>query len=197
MRQTTFLLLVAGLMVGPGQAQTMSRHGVGYRPPSYASFWPGYPPASYFNRMRGYAGMPRGAQTVTDYRPLIRAITSLPGWNGTPAAPHRPVRSLPALTVGDLMTVDGKILWPGTTAKDTRLMPARRDAEEAVGLVAREHAIYGQATIRHVADARNKLTEFARQSLPSLKARDRDAATQLERFVVELQKTLATLTAHY
>ncbi len=95
------------------------------------------------------------------------------------------------------MAADGKVLWPGTTANDTRLLPARRDAEDAVGLVVREHATYGQATIRHVADARNKLTEFARQSLSSLKARDRDAATQLERFVVELQKTLATMTAHY
>jgi hypothetical protein len=46
-------------------------------------------------------------------------------------------------------------------------------------------------------NARNKLTEFARQSLPSLKARDRIAADQLERFIVELQKNLATMTQHY
>lgn len=196
-RQATFLLLVAGLMVGPGRAQIMDRYGPGSRSASYGSFWPGYTPANYFNRMRRHPGSPGGAQTVTDYRPLIRAITSLPGWSGTPTTPHRPARSLPALTVGDLMTADGKMLWPGTTANDTRLMPARRDAEDAVGLVVREHATYGQATIRHVADAPNKLTEFARQSLPSLKARDRDAATVLERFVVELQKTLATLTARY
>jgi hypothetical protein len=95
------------------------------------------------------------------------------------------------------MTADGKILWPGNMPNDTRQLPARRDAEDEVGLVVREHATCGQATIRHVADARNKLTEFARQSLPSLEARDRDAATQLERFVVELQKSLATMTAHY
>jgi hypothetical protein len=90
------------------------------------------------------------------------------------------------------MTADGKVLLPGTMANDTRLMPGRLDAEDAVGLVVLEHATYAKATIRHVADARNKLTEFARQSLPSLKARDRDAATQLERFIVELKKTLAT-----
>ena len=197
MRRATFLVLIAGLMAGPGQAQTMGRYGMGSVPAAYGPSWSGYPLGNHFNRMRRYPGAPGGAQTVTDYRPLIRAITSLPGWNGTPVAPHRPARSQPALTVGDLMTADGKILWPGTTASDTRLMPARRDAEEAVGLVFREHATYGQATIRHVADARNKLTEFLRQSLPSLKARDRDAANQLERFVVELQKSLATMTAHY
>ncbi len=196
-RQGATGLLAVSFMVGVSQAQTATGSRLGNRPAPYGSFSPGYPPANYFNRGRGYAGMPRGAQTVTDYRPLIRAITSLPGWNGTPAASHGPARSLPAVPTSDLITADGKILWPGTTANDTRLTPARRDAEEAVGLVAREQATYGQATIRHVADARNKLTEFARQWLPSLKARDRNAATQLERFIVELQKTLATMTAHY
>jgi hypothetical protein len=48
-----------------------------------------------------------------------------------------------------------------------------------------------------VADARNKLTEFARRPLPPLKARDRSTANQVERFIVELQRTLVTLTAHY
>ncbi len=196
-RQGAAFLLVVGSMVGISQEQTTPGSSLGNRPVPYGSFSPGYPPANYFNRMRGYAGAPRGAQTVTDYRPLIRAITSLPGWNGTPAAAHRPARGLPSVPISDLITADGKILWPGTTANDTRLTPARRDAEEAVGLVAREQATYGQATIRHVADARNKLTEFARQWLPSLKARDRKGATQLERFIVELQKTLATMTAHY
>jgi hypothetical protein len=95
------------------------------------------------------------------------------------------------------MNSDGKILWPDSAANNPRLAVARRDVEQSVNLVVREHATYGQATIRRVADARYKLTEFARQSLPSLKTRDRDAATQLERFIVELQKTLATLTAHY
>jgi hypothetical protein len=76
-------------------------------------------------------------------------------------------------------------------------MPARRDAEGAVALVAREERTYGRASIRHVADARNRLTEFARQTLPPLKARERAASGELERFIVELKKTLATVTAHY
>ncbi len=162
-----------------------------------AQSMPGYPPGNYFNRMRAYPGVPRGAQTVTDFRPLIRAITSLPGWNGNPTAPQRPARIPPSLRKSDLLADDGTIRWPGSTANETRLLPGRKDAEQAVALVVREQATYGQATIRHVADARNKLTELARQSLPSLKARDRDAAKQLERFIVELQKTLATMTAHY
>jgi len=77
------------------------------------------------------------------------------------------------------------------------LVAAKQEAEKAVARVVLEHDKYGEAPIRHVADARNKLTEFARQSLPSLKARDRTAADQLEKFIVELQKTLATLTVNY
>jgi hypothetical protein len=191
------LTLVLSLLVGTGKAQGTHRYGLGYSRDPYGSFWPGYPPAIYFNRLPAQPGMLRAAQTVTDYRPLIRAITSLPGWKSSPTIVHRPVRRLPSVITSDLITADGKILWPGMTPQETRLMPTRRDVEEAVALVVRDQATYGQATIRHVADARNKLTEFARRSRPSLKARDRDAANQLERFIVELQKHLATMTAHY
>jgi hypothetical protein len=197
MRLITLLLLVVGLSVETGRAQTASLYGRAYLPAPYGSSLPGYPSANHFNRTRAYPGVPRGPQTITDYRPLIRAITSLPGWNTAPRASQRTARNSPSLSKSDLLAADGAILWPGTTASDTRLLPARKDAEQAVALVVREQATYGQATIRHVADARNKLTELARQSLPSLKARDRDAATQLERFIVELQKSLATMTAHY
>jgi hypothetical protein len=134
---------------------------------------------------------------VTDYRTLIRAITSLPGWNGRSAAPVHPARVLPSIPRQELLTAEGKILWPAATPDETRLMPARHDAEAAVALVAREQRTYGQASIRHVADARNRLTEFARRALAPLKARDRAAAAELERFIVELEKTLATMTAHY
>jgi hypothetical protein len=147
--------------------------------------------------MGRYPFPPRGAQTVIAYRPLIRAITSLPGWNAAPAMYQRQSRGVSAIPRTEVLTGDGRIHWPGNMPKDSRLSPARRDAELAVALVAREHATYGQSTIRHVMNARNKLTEFARHSLPSLKARDRIAADQLERFIVELQKNLATMTQHY
>jgi hypothetical protein len=140
-----FLWIIPGLMVEPGLAQTIGRYGRGYLSAPYGSSWPDYPPANYFSRVRRYPGPPAGAQTVTDYRPLIKAITSLPGWSGKLTAPHLPARSLPALTVSDLMTADGKILWPGNTPNDTRQLSARRDAEDEVGLIVREHATHGQA----------------------------------------------------
>ncbi len=155
---SVLIWLILGFLAGPGQAQISHPYGRGYNPGPYGVSLPGYPPVSYFNRMHVYSYAPRGAQTVTDFRPLIRAITSLPGWNGKPAAPQHPARILPTLSKSDLLGADGKILWPGKTASDIWLLPARKDAEQAVALVVREHATYGQATIRHVADARNKLT---------------------------------------
>lgn len=137
------------------------------------------------------------ASTVTDNGPLTPSITSQPGWKNPPTAPYRPARSLPAASVGDLLTPDGKIHWPGTTANDIRLMPAKGDAVCAVSLVVRGHPTYGQARIRDVTDTRLKLTELARQSLPALKAGDHIAAPELERFIAELQKVLTTMAAHF
>ena len=104
---------------------------------------------------------------------------------------------MPSLSRAELLGPTGEILWPVAMPSNPRLAATKQETEKAVAQVVSEHDRYGEASIRHVADARNKLTEFARQSLPSLKARDRAAADQLEKFIVELQKTLATLTVNY
>ncbi len=189
MRWSRILRQLASVLVLPVISSGLCHAQSPYRP--------GYPPPSYSNRSPGSRATPRGAQTVTDYRPLIRAITSLPGWNRSPAPSPRRGKSLPSLSRTELLGPAGEILWPASTPSGSRLMIARQEVEKAVAQVISEHDKYGEASIRHVADARNKLTEFARQSLPSLKARDRTAADQLERFIVELQKTLATLTVNY
>ena len=189
MRWSRILRQLAGVLLLPTIVGGLCHAQSPYRP--------GYPPASYFNRVPRNPGTTRGAQTVTDYRPLIHAITSLPGWNRSPATSYRRGKSLPSLSRAELLGESGEILWPAATPSDSRLLIAKQEVEKAVAQVVSEHDKYGEASIRHVADARNKLTEFARQSLPSLKARDRAAADQLERFIVELQKTLATLTVNY
>lgn len=152
-------------------------------------------PGPYVYRVPG--GYPR-AQTVTDYQSLINAITMIPGWYGPPAHAHTPaVRPRPAVPRESLLTADGTILWPPATPNDPGAAPYRRAAEATVRAVVREHAAYGHADNRRVADARNQLTAFAGHALPALKARDPAAADGLERFIVELQKTLATLALNY
>ena len=92
-----------------------------------------------------------------------------------------------------LLGPGGTVRWP-SAAPDG---PARKAAEEAVKSAVAEHDKYGQATIRQVVDARNKLTEYLRESLPAVKEHNRADGDALERFVVELQKTLATLAVNY
>lgn len=150
---------------------------------------PGYG-AAYGLNARAYAA--RGG-TVTDYQPLINAITSIPGWYGPAARPPKPIHPHPAMARDQLLGPDGKILWPSAAPDNA----ARRAAEAAVAVVVQENQKYGHATVRHVVDARNKLTAFAGQVLPSVKTRNAADADGLERFIVELQKTLATMAVNY
>ncbi len=149
--------------------------------------------AAYGLSQRAY--MRAAPLTVTNYQPLINAITSLPGWN-EPAGHGRVThveRPKPTVPYDDLLGPEGKVRWPSAAPEG----PARKAAEDAVKSAVAEHDKYGQATIRRVVDARNKLTEYLRESLLTVKAHNRADGDGLERFVVELQKTLATLAVNY
>lgn len=160
---------------------------------------PGYRAAYGLNRGYGSGFSVPRQQTVTNYQPLINAITSIPGWYGpsAPSHPQRPIHPHPTIPRGELLTDDGKILWPSATPNDPNVAASRKAAEAAVSDAVQESIKYEHATVRKVADARNKLTAFARQALPALKARNAADADGLERFIVELQKTLATLAVNY
>lgn len=155
---------------------------------------PGYQAAYGLNQRVNRSPAPL---TVTNFQPLINAITQVPGWYG-PAGhtrvSHVPTqRWKPSVPYANLLGPGGKILWPSAAMEN----PARKAADEAVKGVVEEHDKYGQATVRRVADARNKLTEYLRGSLVAVKARNRADGDGLEKFVVELQKTLATLADRF
>src|SRR3954469_5749643 len=95
--QVVAFLVITGMVSRVSHAQYPYRYGQGYHSAGYGRTWPGYPPPSYFNRMGRYPFPPRSAQTVVDYRPLIRAITSLPGWNAPSAPSRRQLRVLPTM----------------------------------------------------------------------------------------------------
>jgi hypothetical protein len=183
----------AGAQIYPGAVPGFSAvpHGYGI---TNGQVGPGYL-AAYHLSPGPYIGA--APQTVTDYQSLINAITSIPGWYGPPARPYHPVRPQPSIPRTELLNNDGTILWPSATPNDATASRARQAAEEAVRGVVQESQKYGHASTRHVADARNKLTAFARQALPPLKARNAADADALERFIVELKKTLATLALNY
>jgi hypothetical protein len=172
---------------------------VGYSNPSYGyqinngRLGPGYQ-AAY--GLRQGSVRPSAPLTVTNFQPLISAITQVPGWYGTPSGSRRMShveRPQPTVPYNDLLGPGGKILWP-STAPD---VPARKTAEDAVKLAVEERDKYGQATVRQVADARNKLEKYLYETLPGVKTRNRADGDGLEKFVIELRKTLATLAVNY
>jgi len=195
------LATIVAVMIAPGsRAEAQLRYpGVGYSYPvpygyqiNNGGIGAGYR-AAYGLNQRAYAAS--APLTVTNYQPLINAITSVPGWYGPTGHPQVTPgpRWRPSVPYEDLLGPGGAIRWPSTAPEG----PARKAAEEAVKGVVEEHDKYGQATVRRVADARNKLTDYLRESLPKLKARNRADGDGLEKFVVELQKTLATLADRF
>src|SRR5262245_9348223 len=126
----------------------------------------------------GYAGAYRlqrpvsGAQTVTDYGSLINAITSLPGWYG-PGGGSGPVHhprppAQPNVPRNLLLGDQGRILWPDATPNDPKVNPARQKVEQRVRAVVEEQQKYGHATVRHVVEAKNALTDFERVACKEL-----------------------------
>jgi hypothetical protein len=96
-----------------------------------------------------------------------------------------------------LLNDDGTVLWPSATPDDAAVAGTRKVAEDAIrGVVSTSHA-YGQATVRQVVDAKNKLTAFTRRALPIVMARNAADSNGLETFIVELGKTLQTMAVNY
>jgi hypothetical protein len=135
-------------------------------------------------------------QTTVSLQPLYNAITAIPGWYGSPAPRPRP-RPTPRVPRDQLLGEDGTILWPSATPDDAAVAGTRKAAEDAIRGVVSASRTYGQAPVRQVVDAKNKLTAFARRALPIVKARNAADSDGLETFIVELGKTLQTLAVNY
>jgi hypothetical protein len=155
---------------------------------------PGYVAANRLYTRPAYHG---GAQTYNNLQGLAYLVTQVPGWNQTTGRMRPHPRPAPTVPREQLLSGDGTILWPSATPDDGATFGARRRAEEAVGTVAVAAASNGHATIRQVLDAKNKLTDFARRALPIVKAKNAADSDSLERFIVELGKTLQTMAVNY
>jgi len=179
-----------GVGVGSyGGLGTPSFYGSGYGIGN-GQIGPGYRAANQFYRPPTFNTAPL---TTINYGPLYNAITSTPHWYASSASARPRPHPRPTVPRDQLLSDDGKILWP-SAAPDT---PTRHAAEDAVRTVVREGRDAGHAAIRQVIDARNKLTAYAREALPGVKAGNAADAASLERFIVELEKTLQTMTLNY
>ncbi len=158
----------------------------------------GYQSAYGLNRgiYRGYSR----PQTTVALQPLYSAITSLPGWNGPTRHVHHRARyyssrsNEPPYPHYDH---NGKILWPGMIHDDSATATLRRQADAAFEACFRESRTTGHASIRPVIAAKEKLSAYERSILPGIKANSTPDGDSLERFFVDLARSLDRMNAAF
>ena len=191
-----------GNSLGIGAYGTFSPYGASYSSLGYGYGYgiangvqaPGYVAA---NRLYGRTIHTGGPLTYNNLQGLANLVTQVPGWNQTTGRPRSHPRPAPTVPREQLLAGDGQILWPTATPDDSVTFGTRRAADEAVRTVVVASQSAGHAPIRQVIDAKNKLTTFARRALPIVKAKNVADADSLERFIVELGKTLQTMAVNY
>ena len=147
--------------------------------------------------LRGSTPISPAPQTTVALQPVFDVISRAPGWYRSSRTRRVSARTQPRMPREQLLADDGTIRWPGATSDDPVVAAARRAAEGAVKDVVHQGKSSGHASVRQVVDAKAKLTAFAREALPKVKARSAADARGLESFVVELEKTLQTMADRY
>jgi hypothetical protein len=155
---------------------------------------PGYYAAS---QLYGRAYQPARSGTVTNFQPLMSAITSLPGWNAPTYRVRRRSYSRPSAPRTPSFDDNGKILWPSTIPDDPASASLRRAAEEAVRTAVYESKTTGHGSVRLVIDAMHKLSAFEHKVLPVVKNNNSTDGAALELFFHDLDQALDALTHVY
>ena len=188
--------------------------GVGFPSPGYGSGYNsgygyrggyGYPSYGYGVRT-GLPGQGYGAafginqnryiqpaRTTVVLQPLYSAITSLPGWDGpTGGGVPRRVRHYRRPVDPPIPHFDrnGNILWPGMIVDDPGSTALRRSADDAFRAVYHESQTTGHASIRPVIAAKRKLSAYERAILPAINGRSVADGDNLERFFVDLNRSI-------
>ena len=94
-----------------------------------------------------------------------------------------------------LLDRDGKILWPSTIPTDPSAVAARGRQRRRPHRLQESNST-GHASVRPVADAKNKLTVFA-AGMPEIRAKNATDAAILDTFIFDLENALDALTYTY
>lgn len=155
---------------------------------------PGYRPGANINAIRPN---PTAPLTYNNINGVANILTQVPSWNRTTGRARPRPRPLPTIPRDRLLADDGRILWPAATPADASVAGRRAPAEQAVRDVVDARRISGHASVKQVVDAKVKLAAFSLAALPIVRSKDVADAAALERFIVELEKTLQTLADKY
>jgi hypothetical protein len=102
----------------------------------------------------------------------------------------------PAATIlpsSEVISPDGKVLWPGRAPAEGELAKKRAAAEAAILIAVKEFKSTGKASVRSVAEGKELLYAYGLPALLELGAKNRPAAESLLKFFSSLEQALNAL----
>jgi hypothetical protein len=98
-----------------------------------------------------------------------------------------------SLPRNQVVSPDGKVLWPGRAPNDGDLAKSRSAAEAAIRVAVKEFEANGKASVQSVVTAKELLYAYGRPALQKLAAENDAAAKNLFKFLASLEQLLDTL----
>ncbi len=97
------------------------------------------------------------------------------------------------LTRSQVLSSDGKVLWPSKAPKDGELGKSRAAAEAAIAVAYKEFKAGGKASVQNVVEAKELLYSYGHPALDKAAGQSRPAAQSLWHFLSSLERAIDSL----
>ena len=97
------------------------------------------------------------------------------------------------LTRNQVLSSDGKVLWPNKAPNDGELGKSRAAAETAIQVAYKEFKAGGKASVQNVVEAKELLYSYGHPALDKAAGQSRQAAQGLLRFLSSLERAIDSL----
>ncbi len=97
------------------------------------------------------------------------------------------------LTLNQVLSSDGKVLWPSKAPNDGELGKSRAAAEAAIKVAYKEFKAGGKASVQNVVEAKELLYSYGHPALDKTAGQSRQSAQNLHRFLYSLERAIDSL----
>jgi len=97
------------------------------------------------------------------------------------------------LTRNQVLSSDGKVLWPSKAPSDGELGKSRAAAEAAIQVAYKEFKAGGKASVQNVVEAKELLYSYGHPALDKAAGQSRQAAQGLHHFLSSLERAIDSL----